>query len=463
MRSFNFSIIAGLTLMLMLAGSAAQAQYQFLNEPFTGTSAPDWTFVNAAGDGPILTAPSIDTAGNGWLRLTANKRNQNSFVYYNNPIPTLYGLDITFRFVIWTNASQNADGFALVLWDSNAVASSGGWGGSLGYAQHTAFGSVGLNGGFVAFGFDTFGNFSNPTEGRTGGPGSRPHAVALRGPMGDDRSQGYAYITGANSSTAFSNTGQTRRPTSSYRQFIVNLVMTPDNRVTIRMRRSSTSTWTTLVHNYQTSLTFPERVNIGYTASTGDVYSYHEIRNLVVTTVDDPECIDDGDCAGEYCVAYICDECRTDTDCDAGYVCNNDYACEEDTLIELSNFDAVWQPEGVAVSWVTDTEIDNAYFDIYRAESIKAFPRRFKGFGKNSKKYFSKKWMRKGSFVKINAVPIPAEGLAPFGASYEFLDTDVEHGKRYWYMLQDVDLYGTATQHGPCGPVSAWEDCSYQP
>jgi len=457
MRTIKANIPAvGLALvLLLLAAPVAQAQYQFLNEPFTGTTASNWTFINAAGDGPILTAPSIDLAGNGWLRLTANKRNQNSFVYYNNPIPTLYGLNITFRFVIWTGASQNADGFALVLWDSNAVASAGGWGGSLGYAQHSAFGGNGLNGGFVSFGFDTFGNFSNPTEGRIGGPGSRPHAVVLRGPMGDDRTLGYEYITGANSSAAFSNTGRNSRPTQNYYQFIVNLVMTPDSRVTIRMRRSSTSTWTTLVNNYQTSLTFPERVNIGYTASTGDVYSYHEIRNLVVTTVDDPECIDDGDCPGEFCVAYICDECRTDTDCDSGYVCNSEFTCEEGTLIELSSFDATWQPEGVAVSWVTDTEIDNAYFDLYRAESKKKSK---KGFKKNSKK-----GLRMGPYVKINTDPIPAEGIAPFGTSYEYLDTDVEYGRRYWYKLQDVDLYGTATQHGPCGPVSAWEDCSYEP
>ncbi len=447
-------IIAVSFALVLMAASGAQAQYTFLNAPFTGTTAPDWTFINAAGDGPILTAPSIDTAGNGWLRLTSNKQNQNSFVYYNNPIPTAYGLNINFTFVIWTPNDEDADGLAIVLFDNNAIPSAGGWGGSLGYAQHSDFGSVGMNGGFVAFGFDEYGNFSNPIEDREGGPGFRPDSVVLRGPMGADRSQGYAYVTGSNSFGAFSNTARTSRPATN-RRYDVNLQMTAARRVTIRMKRNDRTTWTTVVNNYQVAFDFPERVKVGYTASTGATTAYHEIRNLVVQTIDNPECVNDSECpSGDYCVAYICADCRTDADCPTGYVCNGDYTCEEETLIELGSFDAKWQDEGIAVSWVTETEIDNAYFDLYRATSIK---KSTKGF--NNKK----KWLKMGPYVKINDYPIPAEGIAPYGTSYEYLDTDVEYGRRYWYKLQDVDLYGTATQHGPCGPVSAWEDCSYEP
>jgi hypothetical protein len=130
--------------------------------------------------------------------------------------------------------------------------------------------------------------------------------------------------------------------------------------------------------------------------------------------------------------------------------------CEEATLIELGSFDATWEDNGVAVSWVTDTEIDNSYFNLYRAESIKTAGK--KGFKKNSKK-----GLMMGPYEKINANPIPALGESPGGASYEFIDTDVQTGKRYWYMLEDVDMYETVTKHGPCGPVSAWEDCSYMP
>ena len=82
---------------------------------------------------------------------------------------------------------------------------------------------------------------------------------------------------------------------------------------------------------------------------------------------------------------------------------------------------------------------------------------------KNGFKKNSKKGLMKGPYKKINADPIPALGESPGGASYEYIDTDVQTGKRYWYMLEDVDLNETERHHGPCGPVSAWEDCSYEP
>ena len=199
--------------MLLVCASGVQAQ-SFIDETFMGTTAPDWTFVNAAGDGPFLTAPGIDSAGNGWLRLTADKQNQNSFVYYNYPITTNFGFTLTFDFVIWTADKTNvADGIAVVLWDGRSTPIAGGWGGSLGYAQHTDFGSVGMNGGFTAFGFDTWGNFSNPTEDREGGPGFRPYSVVLRGSMGADRYQGYQYLTGATAPWDFATlNAKGRRP-----------------------------------------------------------------------------------------------------------------------------------------------------------------------------------------------------------------------------------------------------------
>ena len=133
-------------------------------------------------------------------------------------------------------------------------------------------------------------------------------------------------------------------------------------------------------------------------------------------------------------------------------------------MIELGSFDATWEDDAVAVNWVTETEIDNSYFNLYRAESIDTAKTDNKNFLKKLGKWLkSKKASKKGPYVKINADPIPALGESPGGAAYEFIDTDVQTGKRYWYKLEDVDLYGTETQHGPCGPVSAWEGCSYMP
>ena len=44
---------------------------------------------------------------------------------------------------------------------------------------------------------------------------------------------------------------------------------------------------------------------------------------------------------------------------------------------------------------------------------------------------------------------IPAQGSSTQGASYEFVDTDVKNRKTYYYKLEDIDLNGTSTMHGP--------------
>ena len=35
------------------------------------------------------------------------------------------------------------------------------------------------------------------------------------------------------------------------------------------------------------------------------------------------------------------------------------------------------------------------------------------------------------------------------GASYEFVDEDIKNRKTYWYKLEDIDLKGKSTFHGP--------------
>jgi len=433
---------AGAALMLLICASVVQAQ-SFIDESFTGTTAADWVFVNAAGDGPLLTASDgTDRNGRGWLRLTSDEQYQNSFVYYSPAVTTNYGFVIELDFVMWTANDTAADGFTIVLFDGPVTPDAGGWGGSLGYAQHSGYGSIGMNGGFTAFAIDAYGNFANPTEDRVGGPGFYPHSVVLRGSQGADRYQGYEYLAGALSVDAFSSTNAGRRPNRNG-IYNVRLTMTPAGVVTIEMKSNNTNVWETLVDQYASPLVYPDQLRIGFTGSTGGLSAVQELRNFVVTPVDEPECWDDSDCSG-------------------GQVCWG-YICEDPTLIELGSLDATWEEDGVAVSWVTDTEIDNAYFNLYRAESIKKIKEKKIAKMQKSKKKKWKKGLKKGPYVKINAAPIPALGETPYGASYELIDTDVQAGKRYWYKLEDVDLSGIAMQHGPCGPVSAWEECSYMP
>lgn len=102
-----------------------------------------------------------------------------------------------------------------------------------------------------------------------------------------------------------------------------------------------------------------------------------------------------------------------------------------DTLhVELDSFTAISSGAGfpVQLSWVTASEVDNAGFFIYRA------------IADNLGIY------RKGA--ALNSVLIPALGS---GSSYSFLDPEVlqSNGESRAYYLEDVDLFGKRTMHGP--------------
>ena len=95
------------------------------------------------------------------------------------------------------------------------------------------------------------------------------------------------------------------------------------------------------------------------------------------------------------------------------------------TLIKLSSFTATPKASKVIVQWSTEAETDNAGFNIYRAET------------------------ENGNYTKINGSLILAQGSSTQGAAYEFVDNNVQNRKTYYYKLEDIDLSGTATMHGP--------------
>jgi hypothetical protein len=69
--------------------------------------------------------------------------------------------------------------------------------------------------------------------------------------------------------------------------------------------------------------------------------------------------------------------------------------------------------------------VENAGFNLYRSESAD------------------------GGYVKINEALIPAEGSSTQGAQYEYVDTGLENGVKYYYLLEDLDTKGKAEKHGP--------------
>jgi hypothetical protein len=94
------------------------------------------------------------------------------------------------------------------------------------------------------------------------------------------------------------------------------------------------------------------------------------------------------------------------------------------TAITLASFTAKAGVGSVALAWETGTEVDNAGFNLYRATA------------------------ESGPYAKINGALIAAEGDPVSGAGYSFLDKGLSPGT-YYYKLEDVDLTGTTTLHGP--------------
>ena len=127
------------------------------------------------------------------------------------------------------------------------------------------------------------------------------------------------------------------------------------------------------------------------------------------------------------------EQCEENADCASygiGWTCNNCQCVDEPTLIELTSFDAQGAWRRIILNWTTASEKDNAGFNIYRSET------------------------ENGEYVKINAALIPAQGIATEGASYKFVDWSVERGKTYYYKLEDIDLSGIATLHGPASAAA---------
>ena len=99
--------------------------------------------------------------------------------------------------------------------------------------------------------------------------------------------------------------------------------------------------------------------------------------------------------------------------------------CDISTLITLSSFTAKASNGRVKLEWSTESEIENAGFNIYRSET------------------------EVGGYEKINTELITAKGSETKGAKYVFIDNIAKNRKTYFYKLEDIDLNGTSTMHGP--------------
>jgi hypothetical protein len=95
------------------------------------------------------------------------------------------------------------------------------------------------------------------------------------------------------------------------------------------------------------------------------------------------------------------------------------------TAVLLMDFDARSLPGQVLVRWETGSELDAIGFNLYRSTSLD------------------------GVRTSLNEALIPSKSVGGMGASYEFIDADVQPGVDYYYWLEFVDGAGMP----PSGPA----------
>ena len=94
------------------------------------------------------------------------------------------------------------------------------------------------------------------------------------------------------------------------------------------------------------------------------------------------------------------------------------------TAVSLISFTATGKDSSVLVAWETAQEVNNMGFYLYRSTSP---------------------W---GPFVKLTDKLIPGS-FSVMGKAYSYIDADVTPWKIYYYKLEDIDVYGKHTFHGP--------------
>jgi subtilisin family serine protease len=100
---------------------------------------------------------------------------------------------------------------------------------------------------------------------------------------------------------------------------------------------------------------------------------------------------------------------------------------ETPTSVDLARLEASADGGAIRVEWETVSEVDSLGFNLYRAEAPD------------------------GPRTQLNEGLIPSQVPpgSPEGAAYQFMDGSVRPGVTYYYWLEDVDVYGLGTYHGP--------------
>ncbi|MCC9042391.1 hypothetical protein LNQ81_06745 [Myroides sp. M-43] len=262
------------------------------------------------GDNALLTAANgTDSYGNGWLRLTSDAMKQKGYAIIDESFPSNRGVLIDFEYKTWRKKNgkinTGGDGISVFLFDAKYNAKTfklGSYGGALGYGSGS--GTNGVTGGYIAVGFDEFGNFVGLANNKPKGTDFSQN-ISIRGKIFNDVYSSASYLkhTTMPLRTTIDNfyTSPTRPDDFNYYRR-AQIEMKPYN-IEDPYRKNPDGTpfihrFYTIKVRYQISLkgemqevlsyTYNElpyeNLKIGFAASTGDAVNIHEIRNLNVTT-----------------------------------------------------------------------------------------------------------------------------------------------------------------------------------
>lgn len=212
---------------------------------------------------------SFYDAPNERLVLTEAGNDQVGYLLYDRAFSREAGLDLTFAYTM--EDPDGADGLSFFLMDGlypvNGIGPSGG---DLGYSNTAG---DGLPRAVLGLGFDRYGNFSdNPDPAGDGGTTS--DHVVLRG-SGHEQT-GYEQLA----ATPFADMAGGER--------LVNVVLSEDQRLTVRISTDDGESWTPLFEEFDIAAenTGPhkdaETLKFGFAASTGSVTNLHAINRVSV-------------------------------------------------------------------------------------------------------------------------------------------------------------------------------------
>lgn len=204
------------------------------------------------------------------------------------------GNKIVVEFNHYAYGGNGADGIAMVLSDASKLPVAGAFGGSLGYApkQTSAGGDTthaGFVGGWLGVALDEFGNFSNPTEGRIGGPGQRADSVTIRG--SGTGFTGYSYLAGTGTlGTGIDTTSNNAGPGYRYRITVDHSDSIHAYTKVERDTSGNGTNYTTLINQFDAKAAagqaaVPTNWSLSFTGSTGGNSNIHEFTQLQVCSV----------------------------------------------------------------------------------------------------------------------------------------------------------------------------------